>query len=97
MALATAVACAGTGSEKASAGGDTEVGGADDDSSPHDDGHGGGDSGGNDGGGPCEEGDEGLEEGQCPSDISFVDGTEVEHLFSDYRGSPVLIIGTAEW
>ena len=43
---------------------------------------------------PC---DEGLEVGQCPPDISFIDSSDAEHVFSDYRGGPVLIIGTAEW
>lgn len=43
---------------------------------------------------PCEEG---LEVGQCPPDLPLIDGTEALHAFSDYRGGPVLIIGTAEW
>ena len=43
---------------------------------------------------PC---DEGLEVGQCPPDISFIDSDGAEHVFSDYRGGPVLILGTAEW
>lgn len=43
---------------------------------------------------PC---DEGLDVGQCPPDISFIDSDGAEHVFSDYRGGPVLILGTAEW
>ena len=43
---------------------------------------------------PC---DEGLEVGLCPPDISFIDSSGAEHVFSDYRGGPVLILGTAEW
>ena len=61
----------------------------------------GGDDAGSDGMGGTEDSaipcDEGLDIGQCPPDLPLVDGDGTEHAFSDYRGRPVLILGTAEW
>ena len=92
LALAGAVACTDGSTDKSSgaddpATSDTADGDGDEDTHDTDDSAG-------DGATPC---DEGLEVGQCPPDISLIDGAGDSHVFSDYQGGPLLLIGTAEW
>ena len=53
-----------------------------------------GDSGIGDTDGPCEEG---FEVGMCPPDFTLVDGSNEPRSLTEFRGQPMLIMGTAEW
>ena len=86
LTLAGVVACTDGASNKPS-GAEDSTGTQTGDSADEED-SGGGASG------PCESG---LEVDQCPPDVPLVDSSTSPHLFSDYRGETVLIIGAAEW